>query len=194
MNILLEKSLINTHCRELDSIVVKDAPGMVRMFIARRHHELWRNDPSQALAFSVALHKHHCDVTLMPVFGTIYNVLGGTHGDSVVLLKPYRYKSPILAEESGGFAALDNTFMPISLVKNEFSTPVFMRSVTAHTIYVPRYKEAAWWVWEGMEDPNYSPIVWSNDSLETFDFGELNRPMTEERLQEDLALIGVRHA
>lgn len=63
MNILLERSLINCHCEGMDSLVVKDAPGMVRIFIARHDHQLWRNDPTtmKTARMSVALHKHHCD-------------------------------------------------------------------------------------------------------------------------------------
>ena len=194
MDIVLEKSLINVHCKGMDSIVVKDAPGMVRIFVARRDHELWRNDPDDKLltTWSVALHKHHCNVTLMPILGEVYNVLGTPRQvDSPVSMRPYRYKSPIGTHE-GKFELLDSTWINLNLMKYLLNRPQFLRANVPHSVYVPKNTVAAWWIWEGAEDPSYLPTVWSNDDLENFSFEGYNLPMTEERLKETLNLIGVQ--
>jgi len=208
MDIVLEKSLINVHCKGVDSIVVKDAPGMVRIFVARKDHELWRNDPgrSPAIEWSVGLHKHHCDITLMPVLGEVYHVLGtpnfmtflqlaqGTPNTAydTTLMRPYRYLSPIGKAHDGKFELLDTTWINLNLMKYPLTGPQFLKANIPHSIYVPRNQTAAWWIWEGAEDPLYMPTVWSNDNLESFSFEDYNLPMTEERLQETLGLIGVR--
>jgi len=202
MDIVLEKSLINVHCKGVDSIVVKDAPGMVRIFVARQDHELWRNDPDRRVSqvviplgddtWSVALHKHHCDVTLMPILGDVYNVMGTPNVQAeTTLMRPYRYKTPIGSHE-GKFELLDTTWINLHLMKYPLTGPKFLKANIPHSVYVPKNRPAAWWIWEGAEDPNYMPTVWSNDELENFSFEGYNLPMTEERLQETLQLIGVR--
>jgi len=198
MDIVLEKSLINVHCKGMDSIVVKDAPGMVRIFVARQDHELWRNNPDEGYkpaageTWSVALHKHHCDVTLMPILGEVYNVLGTLRQvENSVSMRPYRYKTPIGSHE-GKFELLDTTWINLHLMKYPLTGPKFLKANIPHSVYVPKNRPAAWWIWEGAEDPNYMPTVWSNDELENFSFEGYNLPMTEERLQETLQLIGVR--
>lgn len=192
-NFLLDKSLVNIHCSEIDSLVVKDAPFMVRMFVARPNHELWRNNPSSSEGFSVALHPHHCDVTLIPVTGEIYNVTMGSGGDwhSLKWLRPYRYISHIINPAHAGFSPLCAQKVPVSLGLNRITGPLFMAAESLHTVYVPRYKAAAWWVIEGKENPSHDSVVWSNADLSAFEFSNLNLPMIEERLREDLALIGI---
>lgn len=191
MNIVLEKSLINVHCMGMDSLVIKDAPNMVRMFIARHDHQLYRNAVKPSFVpLSVCLHKHHCDVTLMPIFGEIWNVTPSEDGDETRLVKPYQYRSAI-AHGAGQFVALDSTSIPIKLDMYMIKRPLFLHADQLHTIYVPCGKPAAWWIWEGKEDPNYNSIAYSDAKLEEFSFDEMNQPMTEKQLKQDLELIGV---
>lgn len=190
-DIILQKSLMNSHCLGMDSLVIKDTPNMVRMFIARRDHTLWRNEPN-ASAMSIALHSHHCDVTLMPILGNVYNVTPSTSEDAeVVWMKSWKYKSPIL-EEKGGFESLDSRPLPIGIHSQIIKAPLFLSADKLHTIYVPYGQEAAWFIWEGKECSTHSNIVYSNADLSTFDFSQIDLPMTTSRLREDLAIIGVR--
>lgn len=193
-NILLEKSLMNCHCEGMDSLVLKDAPNMVRMFVARNNHELWRNSVDDKYRFSVALHRHHCDVTLHPVFGNIYNVSVSDNVDDgeILWLKSWKYRSPILLGDTGGFEPVDPMVMPINLLSRKIEAPLYLRANELHTIYVPSGQPAAWYVWEGDENPDHSSIVYSNDNdLGKFNFSKLDQPMTEARLKEDLAMLRV---
>lgn len=192
-NVLIEKSLTDCHCEGLDSIVIKDGPGMVRMFIARPDHVLYRNkvDSGPMQKMSVAMHRHHCDVTLMPLVGEIYNVtFSSREGAFTHPLRSFRYKSPI-AEGHGSFEPVDNADIPMRLIQHRLVIPLRLKAYALHTVYVPSRASAAWLIWEGPEDAGYNSVVYSNDDLRDFDFSNLNRPMTEERLREDLALIEV---
>lgn len=188
-NVILEKSLANCHCRGLDSLVIKDAPRMVRVFVARRDHELYHNHPFRTMPLSIAVHRHHCDVTLMPIAGEPFNVALGSSSPFAGRLRAFRYSSPILGE--GRFGAVDET-VSRSLVIDPMSGPLFLRADEMHTVYVPKGETAAWMVWEGDESDEYDPVVYSDAHLENFDFSGINQPMTEARLREDLAILNVK--
>lgn len=193
-DLMVERSLINSHCVGMDSIVFTAAPRMLRVFIARREHELWRNG-SQGMrglqAMSVAFHPHHCDVTLIPIFGKVYNITPGIGDVGLGSLQAFHYQSPIGAHEG--------KFVPVQRVAPRFARastlrfPTYMPASQLHTVYVPKGEAAAWWVFEGAEDEQYDGVVYSNAALETFDFSTINLPMTHERLREDLAMIGVHY-
>ena len=63
--------LAHCHARGLYSIVLQTAP-MVRLFYAAPDHALYRNQTGRVVGF----HAHHCNLTLIPVFGQITNVFG----------------------------------------------------------------------------------------------------------------------
>lgn len=199
-DILLEKSLVDCHCLGMDSLVIKGPPNMVRMFIARPDHQLWRNSIShnETLSsrydFSVALHRHHCDVTLMPILGSVVNVTPATCSPAATVpMRSFKYFSPITDEEGeGGFESVDPHPIPIGLNERLIEAPLYMKAAQLHTVYVPRGQVAAWFFWEGAENRNHNSIVYSNADLTNFDFSVLDKPMTMTRLREDLAIIGVR--
>ena len=202
-DIVLEKSLIDCHVPGLDSIVIKDGPNMVRMFIAREDHQLWRNrvhgvgsTEFQDL-FSVALHRHRQDSTLMPVLGKVFNVQPQTPTSKAhmrpIMMRPYSYTSPIIAGEGHGkFELLDSHDIPLSLESKLIDKPCFMKADKLHSIYVPKGETAAWLVWEGEKVAVPSTTVYSNADLLEFDFSVMDRPMESGRLREDLEIIGVR--
>lgn len=198
MNVLLEKSLINCHCFGMDSLVIKDGPGMVRMFIARKDHFLYRNEIGREdsyYQFSVGLHRHHCDITLMPLFGNISNItFANRYTDKeqrfLRQVSPFKYESPI----SGGHGSFQKMDGPITaaLTYERIKGPTHMSAERAHTVHVPYGETAAWLVWEGAENPDHQSITYSDDDLTKFDFSQTNLPMTPERLTENLALLNVR--
>jgi hypothetical protein len=190
MNVIVEKCLKNCHTFGLDSLVIKDGPGMVRMFVAKPSHDLHHNDVDSNAIMSVALHRHHCDVTLMPIMGDVYNVTISAHGKPKKL-RSYRYQSPISHGE-GKFVSVDSSELPINLTSDLLSVPTTLHADLLHTIYVPYGKPAAWLVFEGGENKNYNPIVYSNAMLEDFDFSGLDQPMTEEEVKYALRSVGVR--
>lgn len=196
---ILSKSLVNCHCKGMDSLLIKEGPGMVRMFIARPDHELWLNNPGGVgNSFSIALHRHRTDVTLMPVLGEIYNVETSTANSdplvSTVLMRSFSYVSPILQEDGkGGFAPVDRAYLPLRLRARRLLAPTYLAAQALHSVYVPKNQTAAWFIFEGEPNTEYNPIVYSNNPLLTeLDLSQYDQPMTSGRLREDLELIGVR--
>jgi len=194
---ILSKSLVNCHCKGMDSLLIKEGPGMVRMFIARPEHELWRNNPGTfGVTFSIALHRHRTDVTLMPVLGELYNVEAAMGQSdplvSTVPMQSFSYASPILEKDGrGGFAPLDRAYLPLRLRARRLLEPTHLAAL--HSVYVPKGKPAAWFIFEGEPNREYNSIVYSNDfSLDKLDLSQYDQPMTSDRLREDLELIGVR--
>lgn len=190
MNILLDKSLINCHTQGLDSIIIKDAPGMIRLFVARRDHQLWRNDIKGRNAWSVAMHRHHCDVTLQPILGEVSNISIDKDAEDSISMFMYKYEPPITGTH-GKFTLIEDYALPLRLRADLVTKPLFLPYSQPHSVYVPYGQPAAWYIWEGAEYATYKPLVYSNTDLRDFDFSPLNQPMTEQRLLEDLALIGV---
>lgn len=201
-HIILEKSLINSHCEGMDSLVIKDGPGMVRMFIARPEHELWRNSCHTPIynSLSIALHAHHCAITIMPILGEVWNVVPATLQAAIDpanvctrMLRSYQYKSPILSPDGEGhFEVVDNREMPVSVGQYRLKTPTYMAAHKMHSVFVPKGQTAAWFIWEGAENAHHNNICYSDHFLQDFDFSRLDRPMTADRLRYDLEIIGVR--
>jgi hypothetical protein len=62
-----------------------------------------------------------------------------------------------------------------------------LKAKELHTIAVRRDESAAWFVFEGKEDPTYDPTTFSNSDLRNFNSEGMYLPMTEEYLRD---LIG----
>lgn len=184
---LAAKSIVNCHAMGVDSLVMADPYGskMARVFIAHKDHELWRNLPGESI-MSVGYHAHHCDVLLKPIYGAVFNLLVRP---SELRLSPkgcyreFMYQSPITGEK-GTFVATGNRCEFSPWIVRLSKKTIEMKAKEVHTIYVPRGEEAAWYVFEGAEDPIYTPLTWSNANLEKFDFKPLYQPMTVERYRE----------
>src|SRR5688500_12968780 len=98
---MASKSLRDCHAVGVDSIVFQVEPT-VRAFFCNENHNFWRNVPGEKL--SIAIHPHHCDITLVPIFGTMYNVVAiaaGVTGE----YRAFKFESPI-KNESGRFVDL----------------------------------------------------------------------------------------
>jgi hypothetical protein len=186
-------SLINCHAVGMDSIVFKESSPMIRAFVCRPEHTLWRNDvpilPSwREPLLSVALHQHRQDITMVPVRGQIFNVFMAQSGKGGELYG-YDYDSKILSGK-GGFRRIHGAFSP-ALEIERLEVPLFLRGTTFHTVYVPRGETAAWLICEGDPNDRYSSACYTNDpKLDEADFSDLYKPMTGSRLLEDLEIIG----
>lgn len=188
MRPILSASLINCHAVELDSIVFKETQPMVRMFVARPNHNLWKNHPRKDTLFSLGLHMHRQDITMVPLFGSIYNLFFSNDLNNTHNLAAYTFSSKI-AEGKGGFAFAGQKY-DAGLHLEHLAAPTHLPGHKFHSVYVPYGESAAWLICEGVPTRDYSSICYSNDTrLAETDFSELYQPMTEERLQEDLDLI-----
>lgn len=190
LDAIAAKSFRNCHAIGVDSILFDDTPGdRLRAFVANKEHTLYANCRRTEGPLSVALHPHHCDVKLIPIFGEIYNVTpkrttGGRK------FSGYRYQSKVTSGV-GKFVRIDDVMM-VALEAERLRKPLAMSASRVHTIFIPRGQTAAWYVREGQEDQHYSGLCWSDDDLEKFDFGPFYRPMDRQYLVKTLKAMGVK--
>ncbi len=184
---VMKWSVRNCHVEGLHSIVFSKTP-MIRLFFATKDHLLWKNTlDKNGKDMSVAFHPHHCDITLATELGMPFNWVVA-EGDSMEVSE-FFYQSK-LTGKTPSFEFLANK--RLSTLR---STPIGemqeMKASTLHTIYVPKGDEAAWWVFEGKENPDYCPVAYSADDLEKFDFSPLYKPMTDMTLYRMVTRLGV---
>lgn len=189
LDLILAKSLINCHAIGVDSILLDDTPGArIRMFIANENHELHKNHKF-AGNISVAIHPHHCDLTLIPIRGAFENILfldkpkeGMTYLEYE--FDEYLYNSKITGSKckfvkQGKKTLLFNGSMWHSPNYNGY---LEMAANTLHTVCAVRGQLTAWAVYEEKEDKNYQPVCYSNQDLTKFDDSLLYKKMDKEYL------------
>lgn len=189
---IASQSLVNCHAEGVDSVMFDNTPGArIRAFVAHVDHTFYLNDGTRN-SLGLAIHPHHCDLTLRHVFGPAFNMepVWTTRGHGR-RFDAFRYVSQITYGKGGferiGTSAYAN-FNAIPLVEN----PVYrMASTDLHTVYVHRYERAAWYVHEHRENPRYKPVCWSDRNLCGMDFSKLYQPMSIERLLLNLELLNV---
>lgn len=187
--LIVNKSLANCHVEGVNSILFDDTPeNRIRLFIARKNHTLWKNTPSSR-ELSVALHTHHCNLTLEIVLGYTTNWTT-EHGYLVTRpLQPYKYESNILTGKSSFVPKDEPTIFTLNGYPSDENPILELPAQRLHTVNVGKDEEAAWFVYEGKEDPSYSPTCYSNADLTKFDDSNLYKKMTYEQIIENLTLI-----
>ena len=192
MNPILSASITNCHVTGLDSIVFKQDAPMVRVYLAHKNHVLWRNKPDSGNVMSLGIHQHRQDITMVPLFGNVSNVLI----DKQRILKPriclhrYIYSSQI-ADGKGGFKYIigDHWVIPKEV---RLIYPTFLRGDVAHSVYVPKGEIAAWMICEGKPNEYYNSELLTNDpNLEKADISGLYQPMTQERLTSNMLMLSL---
>jgi hypothetical protein len=153
------------------------------MFIAEENHELWRNDYRLNYALSVAFHSHHCDITLDVIEGNVYNnTLELVNNSDNYKFDCYMYQSKIKGQEPK-FIKCDSVLVS-PIYSDLIEEPLFLKAAKLHTIELFYNESAIWLVYEGKEDPNYMPIVYTNTDLTNFDFSPLYKKMTENDIEQ----------
>jgi hypothetical protein len=191
LNWIASKSLINCHTVGVDSVVFDDTSGkVVRAFIANENHNLYFNSPWSNGPLSVALHAHHCDVTLKPIFGNVWNITPGGAMDGQ-RYAAYKYQSTITTGHGSFIRGDEGDDMLVRLREGIVRCSIKLPAAQVHSVCVLRGKLAAWWVYEGAEDPNYNGTCWSDDDLSNFDFAPLYKPMSVDYLKGVLNMIGL---
>ncbi len=165
---LLTNTIRNCHVVGMHSIMLHEEPGnRIRMFYADYNHPLARNCYANlaAVPMTLAAHAHHCDVTLIKVFGEVYNIKVKPVPDVAGDFVRCEYRSAITTGR-GSMQATEERF---KFVYNnmEIISPngVEMSAKDVHTVSVPLGKEAAWLVIEGKEDPTYKSECWTNNPV-----------------------------
>jgi len=175
----ITNAIRNCHVHGLHSIMLHDeGPGnRIRMFYADSDNELWRNEYSSS-KLSLAVHQHHCDVTLQIIEGTVFNTIYqfmpenwkyGFPGNERVVkphitLDEYIYESAILGA-AGSLSPTGRSFGFWRQGRNLASGPESMNANTLHTVGMYRDQQAAWLVYEGKEGPDYQSICYTNNPV-----------------------------
>jgi hypothetical protein len=143
--------------------MLHDQPGnRIRLFYASEQHTLFRN-PAHTMTsdMTLSVHPHHCDLTLVRLFGRPINVTGEMSADARGRFHECLYSSAIL----GGKGALEPTGRMFEFKDRRERviplTGVAMAAPELHTVFVERGLPAAWLVLEGKPDPNYKPLCFT---------------------------------
>ena len=185
------KSLLHCHSKNLHSVIIgRDTDdNLMRMFVATKEHNLHKNSLYDLLDASkqqeLAIHAHKSDITLIPLTGTVYNIIATKGTENLASFNQYQYHSPIL-NNVGGFRKT-NGIETLSLNKTLLSEPLYLEHSILHTIFVPENTEASWLVVEGNYTKYPSTLCYSNKDLESWRGVGLNQEMdkkTEHELKE----------
>lgn len=155
------------HASGLHSVMLHDeAENRIRMFFADKDHQLaW--DERGKTPMPLAVHSHHCDVTLVGIFGgakTLHFQLGQADGGYAVT--KCRFESAITGDGHGKLTSRGVTRH--LWIHSELTTVlqtgqhVAMPADALHTVTVPQGSDAAWLVFEGPEDPDYQSLCYTN--------------------------------
>lgn len=177
---IVSKSLVNCHAAGVDSIVF-DGVGKMRLFYADRDHDLWK-------PFEVALHPHHCDITIIPIEGSNVINISGEYSDQGTIMNCYLYESGINGKINFKYVG------PISIEYRDgfhIGDGLSMKATNLHTIKVPKNEVAAWFVFEGKENEKYIPVCYSPIRLDEKDFSYLYKPMSFNRCEEILKSLSL---
>jgi hypothetical protein len=185
--------LQHCHVRGLWSLMLHDEPGnRVRLFYADESHELGPNAGVLALRpgepMTLAIHAHHCDVTLVRVFGEVDNITVAVARDpDDGPLYRCMYESAITGE--GGRLVNTGERFRYGMTEldqiNRLGSQMTAR--TLHTIAVEAETEAAWLVFEGREDPAYVPECFTNNPVFDSSGMYLQRPEMAVSILESCA-------
>ncbi len=195
LDVILEKSLKNVHCYGMDSIVFDNTKGSItRMFIANENHEMWKNgDFTKTENLSIAIHPHHCDLTIVPIKGSFENIRFVTKKSilSPIKFNKFLYKSKI----KDGQCHFKNLGEKNLYIKGRcWYNPIFLynlelKAPDLHTVNVRKGELAAWAIYEGKEDKNYKSICYSNSDLNKFDSSRLYKKMDKNYLYKVLKKV-----
>ncbi len=177
---IVAKSLFNCHIVGLHSIMLYECPGKtIRMFICDENHELFEN--------SLAIHPHHCNITLHQIYGQMTNVIYYRDKSGEEYAK-FKYTSGILEKEMKIEYIAEAKLKKVS---ERTLFPNFSISLSAqelHTVYCKKGEISAWLVYEGKEDINYDSVLYSKKwNIELDD--RLYKKMTIEQITKLLAKI-----
>lgn len=162
----IKNVIVDCHVRGVWSMMLHDEPGnRMRVFWATPIHELAPNNRFEFEPMTIAAHPHHCDITLVKIFGSAYNHVVQAHPEREGQFVKCEYRSAI-KDGQGGLVNTGERFVMFRQRKTLIpETGDQMGAHQLHTISVAKGQEAAWLVLEGREDPNYRPICYTNNPV-----------------------------
>src|SRR5882724_2219506 len=182
---ILSRSLLHCHSPNLHSIVFRDSPQMIRLFIAQPNHKLFLNHPNLFKDYynqSVGFHAHHCELTLVPTRGKLSNWIIKPSVVGKLLLKEYEYRSAITQGQIGFTYVGEKLFNSKEFKHIPVGESKYMPATDIHTVFVTKGEWASWFVLEGKENLNYDNKCLSTTDVEKEDFSRLYKPVKKNML------------
>lgn len=198
---VVENSYLNCHAKGVHSFMINEYPGKsIRVFVATPQHELWKNHDValskivDGVKMSVAFHTHRRNLVIETIRGTITNVTAIEDAAAYhpVKLKRFEYKSKILDDKMG--FVLKSAASPIIIYETvvlPMGASKYLPSKELHTIVIPHGQQAAWLVYEGMEDATYQSDCFSNADLDKESDDGLYQKPTMAQTMDILGSIGL---
>lgn len=190
MEQILARSLMHCHSENLHSIMLLECPGKtIRLFVAEPGHRLWCNSPEEInQRQSLALHPHHCDLTLVATTGRVWNWTFEIGTYKSTTFTEFKYNSKIVEGKIGFHKLGTEKLTSVEYLQLSVGSPKHMEAREIHTVVVPECESAAWFALEGKEDPGYRSRCFSMTDLSTQNFDHLYKPMSKDDLYRLLLL------
>ncbi len=190
---IVKRSYRNCHAQGLHSIVFdEDSNGFLkRMFYTDKNHVLFNNHHVLDKDLTIALHSHHCDIGITVIKGEIWNITAEIEQEPTFSnIDGWLYESAIKNEKGSFRKMYPHTIMNVKKQKlSQYSNPLCaMKASEYHTVYVESGMEAAWIIHEGIRDPNYDSMCFSNNDLTKFNFRDHYLPITLKEVETMLKL------
>lgn len=210
---IVEKSFLNCHVKGLHSIMLLESPEQtIRLFVSEPSTPIAKNTKFNILergVQTVAFHPHHCDITLHVVKGTvtnhiveqvsiedeIYNTRNPEKlkGLGYFFAKKYFFESAIRSEERTSKFKYSSTQMLRFIDSKDISegSSLLLKATDIHTVTTYDIGTTAWFVYEGKEDPNYSPFCFNVCELSEETNPNLYKKPTVHQIRYLLEIAGL---
>lgn len=193
-------SFLNCHMEGVHSLSVGTTEDgkLIRMFIAERHHRLWRNSMTNFRmgVQSLAFHNHKSDITIIPLNGFIFNIsLCPENSDErKFAFNEFIYHSAIVDRNAGYFSKTGKS-ISMGIKRHRVSQPLFLEAETLHTISVPINTSASWLIIEGDDaDEDIEYLSYSASDLSQWSSVGLYQEATSQQAEvlKNKYLMGVK--
>jgi hypothetical protein len=163
---MVANTIFNCHVKGLHSIMLSKSDGRtMRMYIAERNHELYKNSAATWYLGNMTLgfHPHEYALTLVGLLGVVTNWRVELNKYPVGFkANRFHYSSKLRGEEPG-FERMGEAHLlteGLDILRKDDVT--HMRPEQLHTVYVDKGQVGAWLILEHGRDEGYDSILYSN--------------------------------
>ncbi len=188
---IVSKSLLHCHARNVHSVMLLACPEKtIRLFVAEPGHELWKNTSELwgKPGLSVGFHAHHCELTIVPVVGKLWNWQVKVSDRGNWHVGEFAYQSAISGNGASFKRVASRRVETVSESPIPKGSGEYMPADQMHTVSCAKDSLTAWLVYEGREDRNYHPVTLANVNLERFDFSGMYQRTNEAGVRRLLML------
>lgn len=202
---IVDNAKKDVHCKGLHSIVIdKDENGMLkRIFFTDVNHEMWHNSvlwngKAFPAELSVGIHSHHCDLSLIQVYGEARKItnlefipVNKAYPDGIAV-NVFKYISDLVHKGHGLFKEIGKEKLCHTRHNPIDYNGVKMTANQLHTVHVQYGTEVAWLVveekYKGKKaiSPKGEGKVYTNADLKDFNFGNYYHTIHESEIRDAL--------